>query len=152
MTQVGNDLSGMPATDIYGNATSGSYSVYNPNSPYGGASVNLVGVSSPAAIEIASVNALDNEGIKIRSNAILKPAIYTLAIEGNSVGDPPDTLLLRKLANDPTMQNDVDPTARTFYQQQVGQPAGYFVDAPDPSQIFAAFDTIASQIVVRLAR
>ena len=60
--------------------------------------------------------------------------------------------MLRKLANDPTMQNDADATARLYFQQQVGQPTGYFADAPDPSQIFAAFDTIATQIVVRLAR
>jgi len=29
LTQVNQDLSGMPATDIYGNATNGPYSTYN---------------------------------------------------------------------------------------------------------------------------
>jgi len=152
LTKARNDLSGMPPADIYGNATAGPYSTYNPNFPYNGAYANLTGVSSPQMIEVASTNVLDNEGTKIRTDATLKPAIYTIALEGNSPGDPPDTLILRKLANDPSMENDPDATARTFYQQQKAQPQGYFADAPDPSQLFAAFNTIATQIVIRLSR
>jgi len=152
LTQVPNDLSGMPATDVYGNAANGPYSSYNPNFPYNGANATLTGVSSPQMIEVASTNVLDNEGTKIRTDATLKPSIYTIALEGNSPGDPPDTLILRKLANDPSMENDPDATARTFYQQQKTQPKGYFADAPDPSQLFAAFSTIATQIVIRLSR
>ena len=152
LTQVNQDLSGMPATDIYGNATNGPYSTYNPNYPYNSAYATLTSVSSPQMIEVASTNALDNEGTKIRTNATLKPSIYSIALEGNSPGDPPDTLILRKLANDPSMENDTDATARTFYQQQKTQPKGFFADAPDPSQLFAAFSTIATQIVIRLSR
>jgi hypothetical protein len=152
LTKVRSDLNGMPAADIYGNATAGPYSTYNPNAPYGGAPANLTGVTSPQMIEVASTNTLDNEGTKIRSNTTLKPSIYTIALEGNSAGDPPDTLILRKLANDVTMQNDTDATARMFYQQQIGQPKGFFADAPDPSQLFSAFNTIATQIVIRLSQ
>jgi hypothetical protein len=152
LTNARNDLSGMPATDIYGNSTSGPYSGYNPNYPYNGASANLNGVSSPQMVEVASTNVLDNEGTRIRTDATLKPAIYTIALEGNSVTDPPDTLILRKLANDPSMENDPDATAQLFFRQQKGQPAGFFADAPDPSQLFAAFNTIATQIVIRLSR
>ena len=56
------------------------------------------------------------------------------------------------MANDPSMENDPDPTAQMFFQQQKGQPKGFFADAPDPSQLFAAFNTIATQIVIRLSR
>ena len=152
LTKVRNDLSGMPATDIYGNSASGPYSAYNPNFPYNSASANLNGVNSPQMVEVASTNVLDNEGTRIRTDPTLKPAIYTIALEGNSVTDPPDTLILRKLANDPSMENDPDPTAQMFFQQQKGQPKGFFADAPDPSQLFAAFNTIATQIVIRLSR
>jgi len=152
LTRARNDLSGMPATDVYGNSTSGTYSVGNPNAPYNGMAATLTSVTSPQMIEVASTNVLDNEGIKIRTNATLKPAIYTIALEGTSPGDPPDTLILRKLANDPTMENDPDPTTRAFFQTQRLQPRGYFVDAPDPSQLCAAFNAIATQIVVRLAK
>ncbi len=152
LTQARNDLSGMPATDIYGNSATGPYSAYNPVFPYNGVSATLTGVSSPQMVEVASTNVLDNEGTKIRTDATLKPAIYTIALEGNSAGDPPDTLILRKLANDPSMESDPDSTTRTFYQQQKAQPQGFFADAPDPSQLFAAFNTIATQIVIRLSR
>ena len=152
LTKARNELSGMPNADVYGNATGGPYSVNNPNAPYNGTSANLSNVTSPLMIELASSNVLDNEGTKIRNNAALKPAIYAIALEGNSPGDPPDTLILRKLANDPTMENDPDPTARTFYQQQKTQTRGYFVDSPDPAQLCAAFNAIATQIVVRLAK
>ena len=146
------DLVQMPATDIHGNSIVGNYSVNNPNAPYGGAADSR-DVTSPLQIEVASVNALDNMGITIRQNAILGTNIYTIALEGNAPSDPPDTLLLRKMANDPTMQNDPSATAQLYWtQQNPGQTVGYFVDAPDAGQLSAAFNSIAERIVVRLAR
>ena len=44
-------------------------------------------------MSVSREEALDNAGIKIRTDAVLKPSIYTLAVEGNSVGDPPDNLI-----------------------------------------------------------
>lgn len=142
----------MPVTDKHGNSVVGQYSVNNPNAPYGNTSDTL-NVSSPQQIEIASVNAVDNEGITIRTNAALGTNIYTIALEGNAPNDPPDTLLLRKLANDPTMQNDPSATAQLYWtQQNPGQTVGYFQDAPDAGQLSAAFNSIAERITVRLAR
>jgi hypothetical protein len=142
----------MPATDIHGNSVTGNYSVNNPNSPYNSA-VDTLDISSPQQIEVASVNAVDNMSTTIRTNVALQPNIYTIALEGNAPNDPPDTLLLRKMANDPTMQNDPSATAQLFWtQQNPGQTVGYFVDAPDPSQLSAAFNSIAERIVVRLAK
>ena len=148
-----NDLSQMPPTDIYGNSTTGPYSANNPNSPYNNTTVNLTNIAIPRWVEDAASNTLDNEGTTIRTDAALKPQIYVIALEGNAPTDPPDTLLLRKLANDPTMQGDPDPTTKTMWAgQNPGQTVGYFVDAPDPSQLCSAFNSIAAQIVVRLAR
>jgi Flp pilus assembly protein TadG len=152
LTKMPNDISAMPANDYYGNALAGPYSANNPNFPYNGLSANLTTVTSPRQIVVAGTNALDNEGTRIRTNTVLSPSIYTIALEGNDPNDPPDTLLLRKLANDPSMETDPDPTAQTFFQQQKGQTTGYFADAPDPSQLAAAFNSVATQIVVRLAR
>ena len=150
-------LKAMPSKDIHGNSTTGEYSAYNTNPPYGG-NLDTLNISSPAQVEIASVNALDNEGTTIRSDTALSPNIYTIALEGDdpSGTDLPDTLLLRKLANEPTMQNDPSGVAQNFWKlQNTGgavQTAGYFVDAPDPGQLSAAFNSIAERIVVRLAR
>jgi Flp pilus assembly protein TadG len=146
------DLTQMPTTDIHGNSIIGNYSVNNPNAPYG-SSGDTRNLSSPQQIEIASVNAVDNEGITIRQNVVLGTNIYTIALEGNAPTDPPDTLLLRKLANDPTMQNDPSATAQLYWtQQNPGQTVGYFANAPDAGQLSAAFNSIAERIVVRLAR
>ena len=152
LSKLRNDISAMPANDYYGNALAGPYSVNNPNFPYNGLSADLSTVTSPRQIVVAGTNALDNEGTRIRTDAVLKPSIYTIALEGNDPSDPPDTLLLRKLANDPSMETDPDPTAQMFFQQQKGQTTGYFADAPDPSQLASAFNSVAMQIVVRLAR
>jgi Flp pilus assembly protein TadG len=152
LTKLRNDINAMPATDYYGNALAGSYSVSNSNFPYNGMSADLSKVTSPRQIIVASTNAIDNEGTKIRTNTVLSPSIYTIALEGSDPNDPPDTLMLRKLANDPSMETDPDPTAQTFFQQQKGQTTGYFADAPDPSQLASAFNSVAMQIVVRLAR
>ena len=147
------DLKQMPPTDVYGNSTTGPYSANNPNSPYNSTTVNLNNITIPEWVEAAASNAVDNEGTKIRTDTTLKPAIYVVALEGNAPTDPPDTLLLRKLANDPSMQNDPDPTTRTMWAgQNPGQTVGFFVDAPDASQLCAAFNQIATQIVVRLAK
>jgi Flp pilus assembly protein TadG len=149
------DLTAMPQTDIHGNSTVGTYSENNPNAPYNSSPDNL-SVTSPQQIEVASVNAVDNMATVIRSNTALNTNIYTIALEGNAPNDPPDTILLRKMSNDPTMQNDPSTTAQNFWtQQNTGgtiQTVGYFVDAPDPSQLLAAFNSIAERIVVRLAR
>ncbi len=146
------DLKQMPSTDIHGNSITGQYSVNNPNAPYNSSACNL-SVSSPQQIEICSVNGVDNMGITIRQNTVLQPTIYSIALEGNAPNDPPDTLLLRKLANDPTMQNDPSATAQLYWSQQnPGQTVGYFADAPNAGQLSAAFNSIAERIVVRLAR
>jgi len=126
--------------------------VENTNFPYNGAAPDLAIITSPRQIIIASTNAVDNQATLIRQDKFLYPAIYTIALEGNAANDPPDTRLLRKMANDPTMETDQDPLLQTFFQQQKGQTKGYFADSPDPSQLCSAFNTIADQIVLRLSQ
>ena len=152
LTTGNQDLTKMPTTDIYNNSTTGPYSANNPNAPYNNTTVDVTKITIPQWVEVAGANAVDNQGTTIRTNATLKPAIYTIALEGNSPGDPPDTLLLRKLANDPSMENDPDSTTRTMWAGQTSQTKGFFVDAPDPGELCAAFNQIATQIVVRLSK
>jgi Flp pilus assembly protein TadG len=148
-----NDLTRMPATDVYGNSTTGPYSANNPHAPYNGTTVDPTKITIPEWVEAASSNAVDNQGTTIRTNAVLKPSIYAIALEGNAPTDPPDTLLLRKLANDPSMENDPDATTKTMWAaQNPGQTRGFFVDAPDPGELCSAFNQIATQIVVRLSK
>jgi len=153
LTNGHNDLTQMPPTDTHGNSTTGPYSANNPNAPYYNTTVDLTKITIPEWVEAAGSNAVDNEGTTIRTNATLKPSIYAIALEGNAPTDPPDTLLLRKLANDPSMENDPDSTTRTMWAaQNPGQTRGFFVDAPDAGELCAAFNQIATQIVVRLSK
>jgi len=154
LTLVPNDVRSEPSSgkDFFGNSLTGPYSVENTNFPYNGAAPDLAIITSPRQIIIASTNAVDNQATLIRQDKFLYPAIYTIALEGNAANDPPDTRLLRKMANDPTMETDQDPLLQTFFQQQKGQTKGYFADSPDPSQLCSAFNTIADQIVLRLSQ
>jgi hypothetical protein len=151
LTNVGSDLDGMPTKDIFGNTVTGLYSYQNPNSPYDNQYAQTNTVTSPLQIIMASTNAADNQATTIRTDATYGTTIYTIGLEGDDVNDPPDTLFLRKIANDPTMQYDPSPTAQSFYTLQASQPHGYFAAAPDATQLNAAFATIASQIVIRLS-
>jgi Flp pilus assembly protein TadG len=152
LTKVGSDISGMPTTDKYGNSLTGPYSTENSAWPYNGVSPVLTGVGSPQQIVIASANALDNQSTQVRTNTNLNPFIFSIALDGDGPAtDQPDTLLLRKIANDPSLAGDAG-IGSTFYSQQIHQQHGYFAEAPDASQLAVAFNTIATQISIRLAQ
>jgi Mg-chelatase subunit ChlD len=153
LPNVRQDISNLPTQDLYGNSTSGPYSNQNSAAwPFTTAFNRIGGASSPLQIVIASENILDNEATQVRTDANLHPYIYDIALEGDgATTDQPDTLLLRKIANDPSLASDTG-IGSTFYRQQIGQPHGYFAEAPDASQLAVAFDTIATQITIRLAQ
>ncbi|MGD0364123.1 MAG: VWA domain-containing protein [Bryobacteraceae bacterium] len=153
LTNVRQDIQDLPTQDFYGNSTAGPYSQVNGSTwPYTTPFNPVGGVSVPQQIVIASTNAVDNEATQVRTDSTLHPYIYDIALMGNGpVDDMPDTLLLQKIANDPALAGDSG-AGLTFYQQQINQPHGYFAEAPDASQLAVAFNTIATQISVRLAR
>ncbi len=148
-----NNVSRMPATDYYGNALAGTYSTYsNPYVSFFGSAANLTRVDLPREITKASANALDNQATVIRTHPTLKPMIYTLGLNTDPTGsDVPDEQLLMKLANDSALAS-APGAGPTFYNQQKNQPRGIYVNAPDATQLQSAFDTIATHIVIRLAR
>jgi hypothetical protein len=149
MWNVSQDIGSLPTQDYFGNATQGPYTVESPS--YGSAA-NLGDVTDAQGIVYAAINAVDNQSNTIRTNATLKPTIYTIGLSGDGAVDQyPDPLLLMKMANDPNMAA-VSAAGQTFYNQQIGQPQGLFANAPDASQLAVAFDTIARQISVRLSQ
>jgi len=152
LSYVRQDVTRMPPTDVYGNALDGPYTTYlNSNVPFFGSPADLTRVDLPQEITKASANAFDNQGTVIRSNTTLKPMIYTIGLNTDPTGnDYPDEQLLRKLANDPGMAAMAYPYS-AFYQSQMNQTRGIYVNAPDATQLAAAFQTIATHIVVRLA-
>jgi len=153
LPNVSLDIPNLPTTDYYGNSLAGPYSVLNNGTwPYTTPFNPAGAVSIPQQIVIASTNALDNEATQVRTDATLNPYIYAIALMGNGPPDDmPDTLLLQKIANDPNLAGDTG-IGLTFYNLQISQPHGYFAIAPDASQLAVAFDTIATQISIRLAQ
>jgi hypothetical protein len=142
----------MPAQDVNGNALAGTYSSYlNDDVAFFGSPADLTHVDRPQDITRASANALDNQATTIRSNTTFKPMIYTIGLNTDPTGnDNPDEQLLRKIANDPSLATAPN-SGPQIYQNQKTQPRGIYVNAPDASQLGAAFETIATNIVVRLA-
>lgn len=153
LPNVAQDIPNLPTQDFYGNSLAGPYSQLNSAAwPYTTPFNPIGAVSIPQQIVIASTNALDNEATQVRTNTTLGPYIYTIALMGDGpVDDQPDPLLLQKIANDPALAG-ASGVGLTFYQDQINQPHGYFAEAPDASQLGVAFNTIATQISVRLAR
>jgi Flp pilus assembly protein TadG len=156
-----NDINALPTADIYGNYTTSnaaggytSYTSQNPNYPWNSSEPVLSGspggTNSPLNIIMASTNAVDYQGDVIRSDTTLKPQIYAIAVIGTLASDPPDPILLQKMANDGFDLTNA--TAAKFAKAQANQTHGYYVPAPDPTQITAAFQQVAAQIGMRLAQ
>jgi Flp pilus assembly protein TadG len=146
---VSSDIASLPTQDYFGNATQGPYTVESPS--YGSAA-NLNDVTDAQGVVYAAINAVDNQSNVIRTDPILKPYIYTIGLSGDGAVDQyPDPLLLMKMANDPNLAG-IAGAGQTFYNQQIGQPQGLNINAPDATQLAMAFDIIARQISVRLSQ
>jgi Flp pilus assembly protein TadG len=149
MGYVSQDVASLPTADYFGNSTQGNYTIESPS--YGSAA-NLNDVTDAQGAVYAAINAVDNQANTIRTNATLKPYIYTIGLSGDGAVDQyPDPLLLMKMANDPNLAG-ISGAGQTFYNQQIGQPQGLNVNAPDATQLALAFDTIARQISIRLSQ
>jgi len=149
MGAVSQDIASLPTADYWGNATQGPYT---SESPAYGTQANLNDVNDAQGAVYSAINAVDNQANVIRTNSTLKPYIYTIGLSGDGAVDQyPDPLLLMKMANDPKLAG-IAGAGQTFYNQQIGQPQGLNVNAPDATQLAMAFDTIARQISIRLSQ
>jgi Flp pilus assembly protein TadG len=118
------DVVRLPSADVYGNATTAGYKA-----------VNLARPDLTSTVDAASANAADNAAYRIRSDANMRPLIYTIGLGGTSTY-PPDQVLLHRIAN--------DPASPTFNSTQ---PSGLFVWSPTTAQLESAFLRIASEIL-----
>lgn len=128
---IEQDLAYLPVQDIFGNSINGfrgAPPVYT-SGPYAG----KYRVNSSSGLETAAQNALDNAAVRIRSDATLRPVIYSIGL--GAVGPSQDELL-RRVANDP---------AATNYDNS--KPAGLYAFAPDGNGLTAAFQRIAAEIL-----
>ncbi len=131
-TAMTSDVAYIPAQDDYGNATTGyKTSTYFTSGPYTG----QIRPDTPPSITAASTNAADNAASRIRADTTFNIVIFSLGL-GGTVAEPLDYDFLRRVANDP-QSSSYDST----------RPAGHFYYAADITQLSAAYQAIASQIL-----
>jgi hypothetical protein len=79
------DIAYVPATDLYGNLTTGYQSFAGGDTyPSGNPYVGQIRVDTPTAVVTASLNAADNQATTIRNDANLVPVIYAIGLGGTS--------------------------------------------------------------------
>jgi Flp pilus assembly protein TadG len=136
------DIAYIPTQDAYGNSTNNpnymtqlsDWVTTGPYSPNMGFRTDI-----PRALVDAAFNAADDQAQKIIHDSLgYDPVIYTLGLGGAKDAPTEDVFqrFLRRVANDP--KSDIyDPS----------RPTGMFVYSPNDTQLAAAFQQIASQIL-----
>jgi hypothetical protein len=136
------DIAYIPTQDAYGNSTNNPNYMTQPGdwittgaySPNKGFRTDI-----PRALVDAAFNAADDQAQKIIHDKFgFDPVIYTLGLGGAKDAPTEDVFqrFLRRVANDP--KSDIyDPS----------RPTGMFVYSPNDTQLAAAFQKIASQIL-----
>lgn len=151
-----NDFNWLPSQDVFGNqiAPSNEYQSLSLSSSNGVSYLNLTGTISTdwPNTHAAALNATDNSAYNIRSNATLPAYIFTIGLGGNN-GNPPDPVLLQRMANDPNGDAFNNPPVYPACSTEPtcvnypNQPEGQFIYSPTSSQLGQAFLAISSQIL-----
>jgi Flp pilus assembly protein TadG len=134
--KIRQDAAYVPATDHWGNATTG-YQAFASNDlyPAGNPYVGQIRVDTPTAIVTASLNAADNAATTIRNDAVLTPVIYAIGLGGDSA-EPIDTTFMCRVTNDP---------CSPIYNS--AKPTGLYLYSPSATQLNDAFERVASEIL-----
>ena len=152
-----SDFNWLPSQDVFGNqiAPSNEYQSLTLSSSGGVSYLNLTGTIATdwPNEHAAALNATDNSAYNIRSNATLPAYIFTIGLGGNN-GNPPDPILLQRMANDPNGDqfNLTNPAFNACSTESTcvsysSQPEGVFIYSPTASELGQAFLAISSQIL-----
>lgn len=132
---VRNDIESIPQRDVTNNLTSTTYrplTVANYGLfPAGSYTAGMERPDTPAGVVNAALNAAFEEVKTIRSDTQFKPIIYSIGL-----GSYIDTGFMQDVANDPSAPN-----------YSATSPQGQYIYAPNGSQLTAAFQQIASQVL-----
>jgi hypothetical protein len=151
-TTTYSDFNWLPGQDVFGNqvAPSNEYQSLALTSGYN----NLTGNAAtdwPNA-HAAALNGADNAAYNARANATLPAYVFTIGLGGND-GNPPDPILLQRMANDPNGDQFNNPpvysacSAEPSCISYPNQPQGTFIYSPTSAQLGQAFLAISSQIL-----
>jgi Flp pilus assembly protein TadG len=152
-----NDFNWLPSQDVFGNqiAPSNEYQALSLTNVNGcGTCLNLTGTISTdwPNEHAAALNATDNAAYNVRSNATLPVYVFAIGLGGNN-GNPPDPILLQRMANDPNADQFNNPpvfpacSTESSCITYANQPQGIFIYSPTSAQLGQAFLSISSQIL-----
>jgi hypothetical protein len=151
-----SDFNWLPGQDVFGDqvAPTSEYLALTLTSGYN----NLTGTAATdwPYTHAAALNATDNAAYRARANATLPAYVFVVGLGGND-GNPPDPILLQRLANDASGDQFNNPAAYPACSTESScvtypsQPQGQFIYSPTAAQLGQAFLQISSQIL-RLSR
>lgn len=153
---TGTDFAWIPSNDVFGNQLNPSnHSAYQTGITTSGGKITV----NWQNYHDGALNATDDAAYRMRTNGTLPVTVYAIGLGGNTGGgsDPPDYILLQRVANDPNADLysgsslypncSTEPTCITFPSQQQGT----FAFSTTKTGLAAAFTSIASQ-VLRLSK
>ena len=148
------DFAWFPTTDVYGNY------LKPPSNPYKSINMTADGkhVKSGAWSNYhnAAFNAADYAAYQARSNATIPAYFFGIGLGGNG-SNPPDYILMQRMANDPNGDNYNSPVKYLPCAQEAtcvnypNQPQGTFIFSANSASLSQAFLAISSQ-VLRLSK
>jgi Flp pilus assembly protein TadG len=152
-----SDFNWLPSQDVFGNqvAPANEYQSLSLTTVNGVNVNNITGTNANTdwpKTHAAALNATDNSAYNIRSNATLPAYVFVIGLGGNN-GNPPDPVLLQRMANDPNEDQFNNPpvypacSTEATCVSYASQPQGQFIYAPTAAQLGQAFLAISSQIL-----
>jgi len=151
-TTTYSDFKWLPSADVYGNQVKPA-NAYQSLTLSGGHNVLTGNIATDwPNTHAAALNATDNSAYNVRTNANLPAYMFVIGLGGNH-GNPPDAILLQRMANDPNGDQFNSPATYSACSAEPtcinypNQPQGKFVYSPNTSQLGQAFLAISSQIL-----
>jgi hypothetical protein len=147
-----SDFAWLPSQDVFGNQVAPT-NEYQSLTLTNGQNVltGTIATDWPNT-HAAALNATDNAAYNARANATLPAYVFTIGLGGNH-GNPPDPVLLQRMANDPNADQFNSPAVYPACSTEAtcisyaSQPQGVFIYAPTSAQLGQAFLSISSQIL-----
>ena len=145
------DLAWFPNTDVWGNALDPAYGYLAVTH-----ASSHIAATSYTTFHNAVSNATDNAAYRARTNATLPVYFFGIGLGGTS-SNPPDYVLMQRLANDPNGDNYNTPakyqacSLETNCATYANQPQGTFIFSANSASLSQAFLKISSE-VLRLSK
>jgi Flp pilus assembly protein TadG len=143
------DFSWFPVKDVWGNQLSPGYLPVSLSN-------GKVVTNSYTSYHNAVLNATDSAAYQARTNTTVPVYFFGIGLGGTST-NPPDYVLMQRMANDPNGDNYNSPPLYSACAHETncttysGQPQGTFIFSANTSSLSQAFLSISSQ-VLRLSK